>query len=104
MTLMSLPYIKLWIKDHKKSISILQGGSPVAESFQYLLSSEQARDMQLVLTNRLLKWQEVSPDWVQRQTSQGTSSKYFSALLSNKHLQLSIHSSLTHGIIYLNVQ
>ena len=71
MTLMSLPYIKLWIKDHKKIISILQGGSPVAESFQYLLSSEQTRDMQLVLTNRLLKRQEVSPDWVQRQTSQG---------------------------------
>jgi len=67
MTLISLPYIKLWIKDHKKIISIIQGESAVTESFKYLLSSEQTQEMQLVLTNRLIKRQEVAPDWVQQQ-------------------------------------
>ena len=67
ITLMSLPYIKLWIKDHKKIISIIQGESPVTESFKYLLSSEQTKEMQLVQTNRLIKQQEVAPYWVQQQ-------------------------------------
>ena len=71
ITTLVLPYIKLYIKQHKQITSSLLNGSPDIElTYHYIRSGKYNEEMELVRTNRLIKLQEVAPNFVQQQASQ----------------------------------
>ena len=71
ITTLLLPDIKLLIKLHKQITSSLLNGSPDIElTYHYISSGKYREERELVSTNRLIKLQEVSPNYVQQQASQ----------------------------------
>ena len=66
ITLVTIPDIRLFIKQHKQIISSLQNGSPeVEETYHYIMSGKCTEEEELVRTNRLIKLQEVAPYYIQ---------------------------------------
>ena len=66
-----LPHIKLSIKLHKQITSSLLNGSPDIElTYHYIRSGKYGEEIELVSTNRLIKLQEVAPNYVQQKASQ----------------------------------
>ena len=66
-----LPHIKLHIKLHKQITSSLLNGSPDIElTYHYISSGKYSEELELVVTNRLIKLQEVAPMYVQQKASQ----------------------------------
>ena len=71
MTLITLPYIKLHIELYEQITSSLLNGSPdIEQTDNYFMYGKFDEDLELVRTNRLIKLQEVAPNYVQRQVSQ----------------------------------
>ena len=71
ITTLALPHIKLHIKLHKQITSSLLNGSPDIElTYHYFMTGKYDEEEDLVVTNRLIKLQEVAPIWVQQHTSQ----------------------------------
>ena len=71
ITTLVLPYIMLYIKLHKQITSSLLNGSPDIElTYHYIRSGKFDEEHELVMTNRLIKLQEVAPNYVQQQASQ----------------------------------
>ena len=71
ITTLALPIIKLYIKQHKQITSSLLNGSPDIElTYHYIRSGKYNEERELVMTNRLIKLQEVAPIYVQQQASQ----------------------------------
>ena len=67
ITTLTLPQIKLSIKLHKQITSSLRNGSPDIElTYHYIMSGKYYEDRDLVRTNRLIKLQEVAPNFVQQ--------------------------------------
>jgi len=70
ITLMVLPYIKLYTKELELIHTSLQTGSPDIEAAQhYFLAGQHDEEYQLVETNYYIKLQEVAPNYIRR-TSQ----------------------------------
>ena len=70
ITILTLPHIKLRINVHKQITSSLLNGSPDIElTHHYIMSGKYHEELELVDTNRLIKLQEVAPNFVQRQIS-----------------------------------
>ena len=70
ITILTLPHIKLHINVHKQITSSLLNGSPDIElTHHYIMSGKYNEELELVDTNRLIKLQEVAPNFVQRQIS-----------------------------------
>ena len=71
ITTLLLPTIKLFIKLHKQITSSLLNGSPDIELiYHYITSDKYDQELQLMSTNRLIKLQEVAPNYVQHEASQ----------------------------------
>ena len=71
ITTLLLPGIKLCIKLHKQITSSLLNGSPDIElTYHYIMSGKYNEEEELVLTNHLIKLQEVAPNYVQEEASQ----------------------------------
>ena len=71
ITTLILPQIKLDIKLHKQITSSLHNGSPDIElTYHYYKSGKYGEDLELVITNRLIKLQEVAPNYVHQQATQ----------------------------------
>ena len=71
ITIVLLPLIMLDIKQHKQITGALLKGSPDTElTYHYLMSGKHNEEYELVSTNRLIRLQEVAPNYVQRQVSQ----------------------------------
>ena len=71
ITTLTLPLIKLGIKQHKQITSSLLNGSPDIElTYHYIRSGKFDEEIELVSTNQLIKLQEVAPNYVQQQASQ----------------------------------
>ena len=71
ITTLILPYIQLDIKQHKQITSSLLNGSPDIElTYHYIMSGKYDEERELVRTNRLIKLQEVAPNFVQKRASQ----------------------------------
>ena len=71
IAILTLPYMKLFIKQHKQITSSLQNGSPDIElAYHYFMSNKYCEDLKLVKTNRLIKLQEVAPNYVHHVTQQ----------------------------------
>ena len=71
ITALILPGINLHIKLHKQITSSLLNGSPDIElTYHYIRSGKHNEEHELVGTNRLIKLQEVAPNYVQRKASQ----------------------------------
>ena len=71
ITTFVLPDIKLSIKLHKQITSSLLNGSPDIElTDHYIRSDKYIEERELVRTNRLIKLQEVAPNYVLQQVSQ----------------------------------
>ena len=71
ITILLLPTIKLCIKLHKQiTSSLLNGSHDIELTYHYIRSGKYNEEEELVLTNRLIKLQEVAPNTVQRQASQ----------------------------------
>ena len=70
ITTLLLPQIKLCNKLHKQITSSLLNGSPDIElTYHYLKSQKHNEEVELALTNRLIKLQEVAPNYVQQEAS-----------------------------------
>ena len=71
ITTLTLPHIKLDNKLHKQITSSLLNGSPDIElTYQYIMSDQYDEELELVMTNRLIKLLEVAPNLVQQKASQ----------------------------------
>ena len=71
ITTFILPVIKLHIKLHKQITSSLHNGSPDIElTYHYIKSGKYNEEVELVNTNRLIKLQEVAPNYVHQQATQ----------------------------------
>ena len=71
ITTLLLPHIKLYIILHKQITSSLLNGSPDIElTYHYIRSGKYNEEKELVMTNYLIKLQEVAPNIVQQQASQ----------------------------------
>ena len=71
ITTLILPCIKLFIKLHKQITNSLLNGSPDIElTYHYIMSDKFNEELELVMTNRLIKLQEVAPNFVQQKASQ----------------------------------
>ena len=71
ITTFILPHIKLYIKLHKQITSSLLNGSPDIElTYHYIMSGKYDEEEELMMTNCLIKLQEVAPNYVQQQASQ----------------------------------
>ena len=71
ITTVTIPYIKLNIKVHKQITGSLLNGLPDIElTYHYIISGKCDEEEKLVETNRLIKLQEVAPNYVQQQASQ----------------------------------
>ena len=70
ITTLTLPHIKLYIKQHKQITSSLLNGSPDIEpTYHYFRSGKyDIEEMELVMTNHFIKLQEIAPNYVQQQT------------------------------------
>ena len=69
-TTVTLPHIKLYIKLHKQITGSLLNGSPdVKLTYHYFMSGKYDEEVELVMTNRLIKLQEVAPNYVQNLAS-----------------------------------
>ena len=67
ITTLSLPYIKLYIKQHKQITSSLLNGSPDIElTCHYFRSGKYKEEFELVWINNLIKLQEVAPNYAQQ--------------------------------------
>ena len=68
ITTITLPYIKLYIKQHKQITSSLLNGSPDIElTYHYYKSGKYAEEKELLRDIRLIKLQEVAPIFVKKQ-------------------------------------
>ena len=68
ITLLVLPQIKLFIKQHKQITSSLLNGSPDIElTYHYYMSGKCDEEMQLVVSIMLIKLQEVAPTVVKQE-------------------------------------
>ena len=66
ITTLLLPYIKLYIKLHKQITSSLPNGLPDIElTYHYIMSGKYYKEEELVMTNHLIKLQEVAPNVIQ---------------------------------------
>ena len=73
MTTLTLPHIKLFIELHEQITNSLLNGSPNVElTYHYIMSGKFDEKFELVGTNRLIKLQEVAPDYVYKLYSQHT--------------------------------
>ena len=71
ITLTLLPYIKLYIKQHKQITASLLSGSPDIElTYHYFMSGKYNQEEELVRSNQLIKLQEVAPTFVLQYVSQ----------------------------------
>ena len=65
MTTLTLPHIKLFIELHEKITNSLLNGSPDIElTYHYIVSGKFDEEFDLVGDNRLIKLQEIVPDYV----------------------------------------
>ena len=65
ITILTLPYIKLFVKQHKQITSSLLSGSPDIElTYHYYMSGKNDEEIELVKTIMLIKLQEVAPSFV----------------------------------------
>ena len=70
ITTIILPIIKLRIKEHKQITSSLHNGSPDIElTYHYFKSGKYSEERELVITNHLIKLQEVAPNYVHQQAT-----------------------------------
>ena len=70
ITTLTLPRIKLYVERHKQITSSLLHGSPNIElTYHYIRSGKYDEEYELVITNYLIKLQEVAPNTVQRLAS-----------------------------------
>ena len=70
ITTLLLPLIKLIIKLHKQiTSSLLNGSSDIELTYHYIMSGKYDEETELVITNHLIKLQEVAPNFVQEQAS-----------------------------------
>ena len=70
ITTLTLPYIRFFVKLHKRITSSLQNGSPDIEmTYGYFKSFQYNEEHGLVYTNYLIKLQEVAPNYVLQQAS-----------------------------------
>ena len=70
VTTFVLPHIKLYIKIHEQITSSLLNGSPDIElTYLHIRSSKYNEERDLIMTNRLIKLQEVAPNTVQKLAS-----------------------------------
>ena len=71
ITTLLLPAMKLYIKEHKQITSSLLNGSPDIElTYHFIMSGKYDEERESVRTNRLIKLQEVAPNYVQQKSSQ----------------------------------
>ena len=71
ITILMLPFIKLFIKQHNKITSSIHNGSPDIEvTYHYFMSGKCDEEVELVHTYHLIKLQEVAPNYVEEQASQ----------------------------------
>ena len=71
ITTLGLPVIKLRIKLHKQLTSSLQNGSrDIEQIYRYYKSDKYGEEVELVYTNRLIKLQEVAPNYVHQLATQ----------------------------------
>ena len=71
ITTLLLPNIKLYIKLHKQiTSSLLNGSHDIELTYHYITSGKCDEEMDLINANRLIKLQEVAPNFVQRRASQ----------------------------------
>ena len=71
ITVLLLPFIKLYIKVHKQITGALLKGSPDTElTYHYFMSGKHDQEHELVNTNWLIRIQEVAPNCVQQLASQ----------------------------------
>ena len=67
-TMLTLPQIKLYIKLHKQITSSLSIGSPsINETYNYIVNDEVNEEIDILKANRLIKLQDVAPNWVHKQ-------------------------------------
>ena len=65
ITTLTIPYIKLHIKHIKQITSTLTNGSPDIEwTHHYIISDEYKEDYTILDADRLIKLQNVAPDYV----------------------------------------
>ena len=70
ITTLTLPRIKLYVERHKQIASSLLNGSPDIElTYHYIRPGKYDEEYELVITNYLIKLQEVAPNTVQRLAS-----------------------------------
>ena len=70
ITTILLPQIKLCNKLHKQISSSLLNGSPDIElTYHYIRSQKHNEEIELAMTNRLIKLQEVAPNYIQQEAS-----------------------------------
>ena len=68
ITIMTLPFIKLYIKQHKQITSSLLNGSPdIKLTYHYYMSGKYIEETELVWNIRLIELQEVAPSIVKQQ-------------------------------------
>ena len=68
ITLLTLPHIKLYIKQHKQITSSLLNGSPDIElTYHYYMSGKDDEEIKLAKAIWLIKLKEVAPTFVKRQ-------------------------------------
>ena len=67
----TLPYIKLHIKLHERITSSLLNGSPsIMETYNYIMNNEFNEELNILNVNRLIKQQDVAPNWAYKQALQ----------------------------------
>ena len=69
ITVMTLPFIKIYTKVLQRIHTSLQEGD-IDATLNYLLSGQKDEEIGLVMINRLIKLQEVAPNFVQENASQ----------------------------------
>ena len=70
ISILILPLIKFHIKLHKQITCSLLNGSPDIELiYHYFMSGKYDEDGKLVINNRLIKLQDVAPNYIQQKAS-----------------------------------
>ena len=65
ITTLTIPYIKLFVEKHKEITSALLNGIPDTELiYQYFMSGKLNEEIDLIKTCRLIKLQEIAPNYV----------------------------------------
>ena len=66
ISMLTLPYIKLYIQLHKQITDALQNGSPHIEmTYYHIMFGNFGKDFDLIETNRIIELKEVSSNWLQ---------------------------------------